>query len=77
MSSKEAARLKAWVERLDRQDRLVVLLHWADDLTPEEIEQVLDLPKMSMADRLAGLHRQAEQVLSQGSPRPAEQPHPL
>lgn len=44
MSSKDASMVKQCLGTLDRIERYVVLMFFADDLTPAEIGLVLDVP---------------------------------
>jgi hypothetical protein len=39
---KEATALREFVDALDRSDRLILLLHFADGLTPSEISMLVD-----------------------------------
>ena len=45
MSGREAACLRSFVHELGQTERYVLLLFYADDLTPTEIGVVLQLPK--------------------------------
>lgn len=59
-----ADRLRALLSTLDRSERLLLLLHWADDLTPLEIGCVLDLPTAEVEGRLEALRARAEEALA-------------
>ena len=43
MNGTDAARMKACLTALDTTDRYVVLMYYADELTPSEISIVLDI----------------------------------
>lgn len=43
--------------------RKMLMLHWAEEMTPREIEMVLDLPKETVAATLADINRHTERRL--------------
>lgn len=55
MADSQAARVRQYVQGLDREDRYIVLLYYADGLTPMEISRVLDLPSTTVRARLLEL----------------------
>lgn len=55
MVDSKARQVRQFVEALDRQDRYIVLLYYADGLTPMEISRVLDLPTSRVRQRLEEL----------------------
>jgi DNA-directed RNA polymerase specialized sigma24 family protein len=68
--------LRAFVHSLDRFDRLVLLMHFVDDLSLAEIAAVLDWPDHRVATAINRLHRDAKQIidgLTNKAPTPAEQ----
>lgn len=69
MEGKEASTLQAFVEAIDRSDRLILLLHFADDLSPGEIAVLLEKPLALIEERLQVLRRRARSAL--GAPRMA------
>lgn len=58
MSSKDANEVKQCLSTLDRIERYVVLMFFADDLTPAEIGLVLDV-SLSRVNRIIDSFRQA------------------
>jgi len=63
MSGRDAAHLTAFLHSLERTDRLVLMLHYAEALTAEEIGLVLDLPENLVDGRIEGLRRRAAAFL--------------
>ncbi|MFN3167293.1 MAG: sigma factor-like helix-turn-helix DNA-binding protein [Phycisphaeraceae bacterium] len=55
MAESQANRVRQFVQGLDRDDRYIVLLYYADGLTPMEISRVLDLPSTRVRSRLCEL----------------------
>jgi len=55
MADSQARQVRDYVQALDRDDRYIVLLYYADGLTPMEISRVLDLPSTRVRDRLEEL----------------------
>ena len=45
-------------------ERRMLMLHWADEMTPREIEMVLDLPRDTVAETLAGIKDRIGQALN-------------
>ena len=70
MTGKEADRLKFFIRALGKTERYVLLLFYADDLTPTEIGWVLDLPEPRVVAILNGMRRRLEVCLGhqQGLP---------
>ena len=52
MADSQARRVRNYVQALDRDDRYIVMLYYADGLTPMEISRVLDLPSSAVRTRL-------------------------
>lgn len=63
MSSREAAHLNRFVHSLERVDRLVLMLHYAESLTPKEIGLILELTEKQVCTKLTGLQRRARLFL--------------
>jgi len=59
MSREAASRVQAYVRSLEREDRYVVMMYYADQLTAEEIALVLDV---SAARVRATLERVAQAI---------------
>jgi len=64
MSGKEAGRVRQWLNALERTDRYVVLLYYADDLTPTEISLVLDIPKSRVTRTLEWARDQVTNMIA-------------
>jgi len=58
MADSQARQVRDYVQALDRDDRYIVLLYYADGLTPMEIGRVLDLPSTRVRARLEELRFQ-------------------
>ncbi|MBX2850904.1 MAG: hypothetical protein KTR15_04060 [Phycisphaeraceae bacterium] len=58
MADSQARQVRDYVQALDRDDRYMVLLYYADGLTPMEISRVLDLPSTRVRARLEELRSQ-------------------
>lgn len=69
MADSQARQVRQFVEDLDRNDRYIVMLYYADGLTPMEISRVLDLPSTSVRTRLQEL---MSQLTSMTRRRPAK-----
>lgn len=52
MADSQARQVRRYVETLSRDDRYIVMLYYADGLTPIEISRVLDLPSTQVRTRL-------------------------
>jgi DNA-directed RNA polymerase specialized sigma24 family protein len=74
MSESQAQRVRDFVTALERDDRYIVLLYYADGLTPMEISRVLDLPSTKVRTRLETLRHQLDRVAS-AAPRRATRPN--
>ena len=70
MSDSQARQVKQFVQSLERDDRYIVLMYYADGLTPMEISRVLDLPSNKVRQRLQELRSE----LAGLAPRPAAAP---
>ena len=76
MADSQAKQVRQFVESLERDDRYIVLLYFADGLTPMEISRVLDLPSSRVRQRLEELrlelrtltHRPAAQAAAPQGP---------
>ena len=64
MSSKEATRVKQCLGALERIERYVVLMFFADDLTPAEIGVVLDVSLKRVTDILDRFREAVAKVLT-------------
>ena len=73
MADSQARRVRSYVQGLDRDDRYIVLLYYADGLTPMEISRVLDLPSNRVRTRLEELRTQLAGV-AQTQTRPTTGP---
>lgn len=58
MADSKAKQVRSYVQALERDDRYIVLLYYADGLTPMEISRVLDLPSSKVRSRLEELRAQ-------------------
>ena len=58
MAESQAVQVRQFVQALGRDDRYIVLLYYADGLTPMEISRVLDLPSTQVRSRLLELRSQ-------------------
>ena len=63
MNGKEAGRIRAFMDTLNRTERLILLLFYADQLSQTEISLVLDLPEGRVSSMLGALKEQAVAVL--------------
>jgi DNA-directed RNA polymerase specialized sigma24 family protein len=63
MGGMDAATMKQFVRGLSIRDRQLLMLHWAEQLTPTEIELVLDLPEGFARRALDDLKRRARRLL--------------
>ena len=59
MNGKDAGRMRAFMGTLDRTERLILLLFYADQLSETEIGLVLDMPESRVNTMLGTLKRQA------------------
>ena len=64
MGGMDAATMKQFVRGLSIRDRQLLMLHWAEQLTPTEIELVLDLPEGFARRALDDLKRRAKRLLA-------------
>lgn len=63
MNGKEAGRIRAFMDTLNRTERLILLLFYADQLSQTEISLVLDLPESRVNTMLGSLKDQAVAAL--------------
>ncbi len=63
MNGKDAGRMRAFMSTLDRTERLILLLFYADQLSEAEIGLVLDLPQSKVNTMLGTLKRQATEAM--------------
>jgi DNA-directed RNA polymerase specialized sigma subunit len=63
MDGKEAGRIRAFMVTLNRTERLILLLFYADQLSQTEISLVLDLPESRVSTMLGTLKQQAVEAL--------------
>ena len=75
MADSQAKQVRDYVQGLDRDDRYIVLLYYADGLTPMEISRVLDLPSTRVRARLDELRTQLA-GLTRSKPRTKVQTPP-
>ena len=73
MADSEARRVRDYVQALERDDRYIVLLYYADGLTPMEISRVLDLPTTRVRTRLEELR---SQLAGLAKPKALTKPQP-
>lgn len=71
MADSQANRVRRFVQELEQDDRYIVLLYYADGLTPMEISRVLDLPSTRVRSRLQELRSQLSDLANR---RPAAAP---
>ena len=64
MNGKDAGRMRAFMGTLDRTERLILLLFYADQLSQTEISLVLDLPESRVSTMLGALKRQATEAMA-------------
>ncbi|MFK7789540.1 MAG: sigma factor-like helix-turn-helix DNA-binding protein [Phycisphaeraceae bacterium] len=55
MADSNARQVREYVQTLGNDDRYIVMLYYADGLTPMEISRVLDLPSTRVRTRLEEL----------------------
>lgn len=55
MADSNARQVRDYVQTLGHDDRYIVMLYYADGLTPMEISRVLDLPSTRVRTRLEEL----------------------
>lgn len=67
MSGEQVSQLKALIRVLGRTERYVLLLFYADELTPIEIGLVLDLPESRVWSILGSLRDQLGAALRPGA----------
>jgi DNA-directed RNA polymerase specialized sigma24 family protein len=70
MKGMEAELLRSFLQNLGREDRLVLLLHYADGLTPGEIGAVLGKAETRIALTLARLKQAAVGRVRRTTPGP-------
>lgn len=68
MPSKDAQRIRDYVQSLQRDDRYILLLYYADGLTPLEIGALLGLSAAKVDTRLGYFRGQLGGIIQQ--PRP-------
>jgi len=68
MTGKDAVQLRGFFRAQDRTNRLILLLHYVDRLTPAEIGSVLRLSEIQVTESLSKLQNVARRVLE---PQPA------
>ena len=64
MTGIDATDLHRFVNALDRNDRFVLMLHYAEQLTITEISQVLDMPEHHVAATLDNLQQQVRRMVN-------------
>lgn len=70
MADAKAKQVRQFVQGLEREDRYIVLLYYADGLTPVEIARVLDLPSSRVRNRLYELRSALGGVIKRPKPAP-------
>jgi DNA-directed RNA polymerase specialized sigma24 family protein len=63
MTGKDAGQMRAFMDTLNRTERLILLLFYADQLSQTEIAMVLDLPEGRVSSMLGTLQRQAADAI--------------
>lgn len=63
MTGIDATDLHRFVNTLDRNERFVLMLHYAEQLTITEISQVLDTPEHHVAATLDNLQQQVRRLV--------------
>jgi len=76
MPDSQAKQVRKFVETLERNDRYIVLLYYADGLTPMEISRVLDLPSTRVRQRLDQLRAQLAGLTRRPAAAPAHTAQP-
>ena len=66
MSDKEVANREVFTENLGRDERLVMILHYAEELTPTEIGLVLEISEGRVRSILDSLRDRAKALLRRG-----------
>jgi len=67
MNGTEATAMRSMVQSLCRTDRLVLILTYAEQLTPAEISLVLDLSEPEVLRRQSSLYDRAREVVRCGN----------
>lgn len=73
MADSLARKVQSYVQALGRDDRYIVMLYYADGLTPMVISRILDLPSSTVRTRLEELRAQLAS-LTQSAPRTRTRP---
>ncbi|MEO1235773.1 MAG: sigma factor-like helix-turn-helix DNA-binding protein [Planctomycetota bacterium] len=73
MSGTEATRVRDCLGSLDQTDRYVVLMFFADELTPTEISMVLDISVGRVNDTLKSFRDTIARILSPRQPQRSAQ----
>jgi len=68
MRGTEAKQMRAFMSTLDRTERLILLLFYADQLSQTEIGLVLDLPESRVSSMLGTLQQQAASAIANEGP---------
>lgn len=79
MADSQARRVRNYVQTLSRDDRYIVMLYYADGLTPMEISRVLDLPSATVRTRLNELRAHLASLttpISRNTPTASPPPGP-
>ncbi len=59
------------VSSFSPDERKMLMLHWAEEMTPREIEQVLGLPEDAVSETLANIKSRTEWVMQKTKAIPA------
>ena len=59
------------VSTFSPDERKMLMLHWAEEMTPREIEMVLGLPQETVAENLANVKCRTERVMQKTKAIPA------
>lgn len=78
MADSQARRVRDYVKNLGQNDRYIVMLYYADGLTPTEISRILNLPNKTIQTRLNELRTHlASLTAPQTRPRKTIPPPPV
>ena len=76
MANTDAQRIRSYVQSLDRDDRYILLLYYADGLTTLEISTLLGLSASSIDRRLGYFKNQLDAMIHTASPTTGAAPRP-
>lgn len=76
MHAQDLTYVKQVLRNLERDDRYIVLLYYADNLTPDEIALVLDLPPTKVRSTLDRLRGRLLRAIERGQAQTLEPTEP-